>query len=112
MAPPTPIRSSDIDRLFAPAIERFGKRDIVVANAGVEVVDQAAVDFTEADYDRVFGINAKGAFFTLQQAAKHVADGGRIISPPPSRRRGTTSTAAARSHRNSWSRCCGELPPR
>ena len=31
---------ADIERLFAAAIERFGRLDIVVANAGVEVVDR------------------------------------------------------------------------
>jgi 3-oxoacyl-[acyl-carrier protein] reductase len=70
---------ADIDRLFAAALEKFGRIDIVVANAGVELVDQSALDFTEADFDRLFGINSKGTFFTLQQAAKHVADNGRII---------------------------------
>jgi 3-oxoacyl-[acyl-carrier protein] reductase len=38
-------------------MEHFGRLDIVMANAGVEVVRQSAVDFTEADYDRVFGVN-------------------------------------------------------
>ena len=70
---------ADIDRLFAAALDKFGRLDIVVANAGVELVGQAALDFTEADFDRLFGINTKGAFFTLQRAAKHVADDGRII---------------------------------
>ncbi len=72
-------KAGDIDRLFATAIERFGRLDIVVANAGVEVVDQAIVAFTEEDFDRVIGINIKGPFFTLQGAARHVADKGRII---------------------------------
>ena len=72
-------KPADINRLFTAAVERFGRLDIVVANAGVEEVDQAVADFTEADYDRVFGTNTKGAFFTLQGAAKKVADGGRII---------------------------------
>ena len=62
------------------AIERFDRLDIVVAHARVEVVDQKVVDFTEADYERVFGINTKGAFFTLQRAAKSVTDGGRYLS--------------------------------
>ena len=70
---------ADLDRLFGAALERFGRLDIVVANAGIELVDQAVLEFTEADYDRVFGVNTKGAFFTLQRAAKHIADGGRII---------------------------------
>lgn len=37
------------------------------------------LDITEADFDRIFSANAKGAFFALQLAAKHVTDGGRII---------------------------------
>ena len=70
---------ADIKQLFAASLERFGKIDIVVANAGVELVDQPAVDFTEEQFDPLFAINTKGAFFTLQQAAKYVADGGRMI---------------------------------
>jgi len=37
------------------------------------------VDFTEEQFDRMFAANTKGAFFTMQSAAKHVADNGRII---------------------------------
>jgi 3-oxoacyl-[acyl-carrier protein] reductase len=70
---------ADIDRLFETSLERFGRLDIVVANAGVELVGQSALDFTEDDYDRLFGTNTKGAFFTLQRAAKYVTDNGRII---------------------------------
>jgi 3-oxoacyl-[acyl-carrier protein] reductase len=69
----------DIHRLFARSMEHFGRLDIVVANAGIELVDQAIVDFTEETFDRLFGVNTKGAFFTLQAAAKNVADNGRII---------------------------------
>jgi 3-oxoacyl-[acyl-carrier protein] reductase len=69
----------DIHRLFALSMEHFGRLDIVVANAGIELVDQPVVEFTEEDFDRLFDVNAKGAFFTLQAAAKHVADNGRII---------------------------------
>src|SRR5262249_57892350 len=34
---------------------------------------------SEATFDRVFAINAKGAFLTLQYAGRHVVDNGRII---------------------------------
>ncbi len=70
---------ADIERLFMASLEKFGRLDIVVANAGVELVGQPILDFTEKDFDRVFVVNTKGTFFTLQQAAKHVADNGRII---------------------------------
>ncbi|WP_343671971.1 SDR family oxidoreductase [Chitinophaga sp.] len=69
----------DIERLFSEALKEFGKIDIVVANAGIEMVETPVVGFTEEQFDRVFSINTKGAYFTLQQAAKHVVDGGRII---------------------------------
>jgi 3-oxoacyl-[acyl-carrier protein] reductase len=70
---------ADLDRLFAAALEKFRRLDVVVVNAGVEVIGRRIEEISEADFDRVFSINAKGAFFTLQRAAKHVVDGGRII---------------------------------
>jgi 3-oxoacyl-[acyl-carrier protein] reductase len=70
---------ADLDALYKAAIDRFGRLDIVVANAGVEIVNQPIAEVTEDDYDRLFAINTKGAFFTIQKAAQHVADGGRII---------------------------------
>jgi 3-oxoacyl-[acyl-carrier protein] reductase len=70
---------ADIDRLFAEASKRFGRLDIVVANAGLELVGKPALEFDETDFDRLFGVNTKGAFFTMQRAARDVADNGRII---------------------------------
>ncbi|GAA1394187.1 SDR family oxidoreductase [Pseudonocardia kongjuensis] len=72
-------RVEEIDRLFAEAADRFGRVDIVVANAGVEIIDQPMLEATEKDFDRLYAINAKGTFFTLQRAAMHIADNGRII---------------------------------
>ncbi|TKC65680.1 SDR family oxidoreductase [Pedobacter hiemivivus] len=69
----------DVQRLFAEAISTFGKIDIVVANAGIELVETPVTDFTEEQFDRVFSINTKGTYFTMQQAAKHVTNNGRII---------------------------------
>ena len=71
--------AEDVDRLFESTLERFGSLDIVVANAGVEVIAQPLLDVSEVDFDRLYSINAKGAFLTLQRAARHVADNGRII---------------------------------
>jgi 3-oxoacyl-[acyl-carrier protein] reductase len=73
-------RVADIERLFAITLEKFGRLDIAVANAGVELADHPSIaKVTEEQFDRVFAINAKGAFFTLQIAARHVVDNGRII---------------------------------
>lgn len=70
----------DLDRLFATAIDTYGPLDIVVANAGKEIIDQPVLDTTEKQFDDLFAINAKGAFFTLQKAAKLLSDGGRLIN--------------------------------
>ncbi|MFE4824903.1 SDR family oxidoreductase [Streptomyces sp. NPDC056704] len=69
----------DIERLFAEAAERFGRIDIAVANAGVELIGIDFLDITEEQFDRLFAINTRGTFFTLQAAARHVVNGGRII---------------------------------
>jgi 3-oxoacyl-[acyl-carrier protein] reductase len=72
-------KPAEIEKLFNAALAAFGKIDIVVANAGIELVETAVTDFTEEQFDRVFSINTKGSYFTLQQAAKHVSDNGRIL---------------------------------
>ena len=73
-------RPAEVERLFAEAIQRFGTIDIVVANAGIEIIERPVLETTEEEFDRLFAVNAKGAFFTLQSAARHIADGGRIIN--------------------------------
>lgn len=70
---------NDLDRLFANTLDTFGRVDIVVANAGIELIMQPMDEVTEADYDRLYGVNSKGTFFTLQRGARHLADGGRLI---------------------------------
>lgn len=70
---------SNISRLFDETEKQMGPIDIVVANVGVAVI-KPFVEATEADFDHVFGANAKGTFFTLQEAARRVRDGGRIIA--------------------------------
>ena len=70
---------ADIARLFENVIKEFGGIDIVVVNAGIALMGIPIVDVTEADFDRINNVNYKGTFFVMQQAAKHVRDGGRII---------------------------------
>jgi 3-oxoacyl-[acyl-carrier protein] reductase len=71
-------KTADIKRLFDEAEKAVGRLDIVVANAAV-FLGKPLIESTEEDYDYVFNTNAKGVFFTLQEAARRVRDGGRII---------------------------------
>lgn len=68
----------DVRRLFEVTQKSFGTPDIFVANAGYCVFKPLA-ETTEADFDRTFAVNAKGTFFCLQEAARRLNDGGRIV---------------------------------
>jgi 3-oxoacyl-[acyl-carrier protein] reductase len=73
-----------IDALFEAADARFGEvgldsLDILVNSAGIPVMTPLG-STTEAEYDRVMAVNAKGPFFAMQHAARRLRDGGRIIN--------------------------------
>lgn len=68
----------DIDRLYDVASQKFGKVDVVVANAGVAKFAPLE-HLTEELYDDVCDINLKGAFFTVQKALPHLRDGASVI---------------------------------
>lgn len=70
---------ADIQRLFEQTLEHFGQVDILVNNAGITFY-KLITEVTEADFDKIFATNVKGTFFACQQAAQHLADGGRIIN--------------------------------
>src|SRR4029450_9741142 len=72
-------KPAEVRRLFGEAEKAIGPLDVVIANAGV-YLSKPLIENTEADYDYVFDINTRGVFFTLQEAARRVRDGGRIIA--------------------------------
>ena len=69
---------ADLDRLYDLVRKEKGHLDILFVNAGV-AVKAAFESVTEAHFDREFGINAKGAFFTVQKALPLLADGASVI---------------------------------
>lgn len=68
-----------IPELFARAAEPTGALDIFVSNAA-EVTVKPIDGVTEDDYDHLFATNVKGPYFAIQQAARVLPDGGRIIA--------------------------------
>jgi NAD(P)-dependent dehydrogenase (short-subunit alcohol dehydrogenase family) len=77
---------ASIDAMVARTIAELGRLDIIVNNAGVTRYAQI-MDLTEADWDRIHRVNAKGVFFCLQRAAREMIGqnqvdgrGGRIIN--------------------------------
>jgi 3-oxoacyl-[acyl-carrier protein] reductase len=69
----------DIRTLFQETMSRFGKLDILVINGGAPRM-KPIVKTIEEEFDSVFTFNAEGNFFTLQEAAKPMADGGCIVT--------------------------------
>jgi len=69
---------SQTDRLYSTIAERFGKIDVLFANAGIAKF--APLETTsEALYDEVFNINLKGLYFTLQKGLLHLNDKAAIV---------------------------------
>jgi 3-oxoacyl-[acyl-carrier protein] reductase len=68
-----------VRRLFDAHDQAFGGVDVVVANAGIMRLAPFS-EMTDADFDRMFAVNAKGSFNTLREAARRVRRGGRIIA--------------------------------
>jgi len=70
-----------IDAMVARTIAELGRLDVIINNAGVTRYAYI-MDLTEADWDRIHRVNAKGVFFCLQRAAREMIrqGGGRIIN--------------------------------
>jgi NAD(P)-dependent dehydrogenase (short-subunit alcohol dehydrogenase family) len=70
-----------IDALIAKTVAAFGRIDVLMNNAGVT----RKLDFfevTERDWDWIHSVNAKGAFFCMQAAARQMAERreGKIVN--------------------------------
>lgn len=71
----------EIDRMVGEIVAAFGQVDCLVNNAGV-TRKAYIMDLTEADWDRIHRVNAKGVFFCLQRVAREMIPrkSGRIIN--------------------------------
>jgi 3-oxoacyl-[acyl-carrier protein] reductase len=61
------------------AVSTFGSLDILVNNAGVFLVGPLE-DLGQAELDRTLAVNVRAPFVASQAAARHMTDGGRIVS--------------------------------
>lgn len=71
--------ASAVEKIFADILKDFGRIDIVVNTVG-KVLKKPITEITEKEYDDMFAINSKAAFFIIKESAKHVSDGGKIVT--------------------------------
>jgi NAD(P)-dependent dehydrogenase (short-subunit alcohol dehydrogenase family) len=75
-------KSADVERLVDAATRRFGKIDVLVNNAGIDII-KPAEEFSEDEWDQIVDINLKGYFHCAQIAGRRMLEqgtGGSIIN--------------------------------
>ena len=73
--------AAQVAKVFEAVAKDFGSAPhCVVANAGINVPPGPIAQFNPDDFRRLVDVNIIGAFNVLQQAARHVVDGGSIIA--------------------------------
>ncbi|WP_372756440.1 SDR family oxidoreductase [Mariniflexile sp.] len=71
-------KKNEVTQLFDKAIEVYGKIDVLINNAGILICEKLKNN-TQEDFNRLFDVNVRGVFNTLQEAESKLADNGNII---------------------------------
>ncbi|MEM0911912.1 MAG: SDR family NAD(P)-dependent oxidoreductase [Pseudomonadota bacterium] len=76
------VEANDVLALFALAVEKMGRIDVVVNNAGIDHQPSPMHEISEADFDRNLAVNLKGVWYCMREAVKCMAStgGGHIIN--------------------------------
>ena len=70
-------KSSAVKALVAAAVERYGKLDVMVNNAGWTHLNKSALDVSEDDFDKCYAINVKSIYLaTIHATPVFRAQGG------------------------------------
>lgn len=66
-------------RLFADTVAAIGRPDIAINTVG-KVLKKPIAETTEAEFDSMFAINAKAAYFFIKEAGIHLNDNGKLVT--------------------------------
>ena len=72
-------RVEEARRLVIETVKQFDRLDILVNNAG-RFMPKSMLETTEDDFDQIIALNAKGPYFAMQEAARILQEGGRIVN--------------------------------
>lgn len=70
---------AQVRSMFDQVLQRFGRLDLLVNNAAGTNIFKPTALLSPEEYDSMFLIT-RGVYFALQEAAKRLADGGRIVN--------------------------------
>lgn len=75
-------KAADVEALVKAAVDTYGKLDCANNNAGIEGPMASTADYTEADWDRVIGINLKGVWLSMKYEIRAMltTGGGAIVN--------------------------------
>jgi NAD(P)-dependent dehydrogenase (short-subunit alcohol dehydrogenase family) len=75
-------KDADVARLVRATVERFGRVDVAFNNAGIEEAVGAFHEKSEADYDKIFGVNVKGLWLSMVHEVRQMLrqGGGAIVN--------------------------------
>jgi NAD(P)-dependent dehydrogenase (short-subunit alcohol dehydrogenase family) len=71
--------SGDVQRMVDDCLKEFGKLDVLINNAGVEVAEPLD-QFAESEWRQLIDVNLNGAIALTQRALPHMASGGVVVS--------------------------------
>ncbi|MFC4334710.1 SDR family oxidoreductase [Salininema proteolyticum] len=69
----------NVEKLFVDAESALGQVDVAVNTVG-KVLRKPITETTEEEYDEMFDVNSKAAYFFIKEAGRHLADGGKVIT--------------------------------
>jgi NAD(P)-dependent dehydrogenase (short-subunit alcohol dehydrogenase family) len=73
-------KGADVERLVRESVERFGKIDVLVNNAGLLGPRVAIEDYPEDEWRRIIDANLTGPFLVSRAAIPYLSDGASIIN--------------------------------
>jgi len=73
-------KGADVERLVGESVDRFGKIDVLVNNAGLLGPRVAIEDYPEAEWRRIIDANLTGPFLVSKAAIPYLSDGASIIN--------------------------------
>ena len=69
-------KEEDVVAMFEDTVDKLGGLDVLINNAGIQI-SRPSHELSAADFDKVIGVNLRGAFLCAREAIKRFLDAGK-----------------------------------